>query len=225
MTSAGEQTNRGDTPIPNEEILRSLWDTRLEGLANVGDDGIIRHANPGFCQLFSHGDRTIGMPMRRLYLTDVDWAHCEAVLRDDPPVWQGTLRFARADGSVMLAHVTIARIARDTFEPPLLSVTVRDAAEQTRRESELRAMTERLELNLAATPLAVVEWDVEGRIAYWNRSAERIFGYGPAEVLGKPFLPLIVPNLAQDQVKGIVAALLDGNFANSRNVNVTKDGR
>lgn len=75
--------------------------------------------------------------------------------------------------------------------------------------------------NLSATSLAIVEWDNEGRIVHWNRSAERIFGWQEAEVLRMPFLPHLVPNLAQDQVKGVVSALLEGKFANSRNINVT----
>jgi rsbT co-antagonist protein RsbR len=209
---------------PAAESLRALWEAYSEGLALVDADGIIGYANPSFCAYFGYDDQTVGMSLRTLQLAEADWSRCEATLRGDAPAWQGALRYAHADGSVLSVNATLTRLEGQAGAP-MVAVTVRDAADQTRRETELRVMSERMQLNLATTPLAVVEWDIEGRIVFWNRSAERIFGYEAGEVLRKPFLPLIVPNLAQDQVKGVVSALLDGNFANSRNINVTKDGR
>jgi diguanylate cyclase (GGDEF)-like protein/PAS domain S-box-containing protein len=42
-----------------------------------------------------------------------------------------------------------------------------------------------------ATPLAVIELDMSGRVVRWNAAAERIFGYSAAEVMGKSALMLM----------------------------------
>jgi rsbT co-antagonist protein RsbR len=215
----------GPRSAPGAEVLRSFWDTHLEGIAITGSDGIIRHANAAFHELFGHGDQTIGMSLRRIHLTESDWERSQATLRGDQSAWEGPLRLARADGRVLHAHVVLSRLHTGATEPPMLAMTVSDAAGRMERDTEFQAMRARMAGNLSVTPLAVVDWDVEGRIIHWNGSSERIFGWREEEVLGKPFLPLIVPGLAHDQVKGVVSALLDGQFANSRNLNVTKGGR
>ena len=39
---------------------------------------------------------------------------------------------------------------------------------------------------------AIVYADDEGRIAFWNKGAERIFGFSASEAIGKP-LDIIIP--------------------------------
>jgi PAS domain S-box-containing protein len=52
-------------------------------------------------------------------------------------------------------------------------------------EQQLRLAERRLALHVENTPLAVIEWDPEGRVARWNARAERLFGWAAAEVLGE----------------------------------------
>lgn len=68
--------------------------------------------------------------------------------------------------------VRIVTIARD--------VTERRRAEEAARQSEAR-----LRLHVEQTPVAVIVWDGDGRIASWNPAAESIFGYAASEALGK----------------------------------------
>lgn len=42
------------------------------------------------------------------------------------------------------------------------------------------------------TPDAIVYADAEGRIAFWNKGAERIFGFSASEAIGKS-LDIIIP--------------------------------
>jgi len=90
---------------------------------------------------------------------------------------------------------------------------------------ELRATLHRLEQIFQANPLAMIEADNKGEIVQWNPAAERIFGWSAVEAIGKNAIALLVPGLALEHVQGTVGALLNGQAANSRNENVTKDGR
>lgn len=55
---------------------------------------------------------------------------------------------------------------------------------QKAERSELLAL-QRLRLHLDRTPLGVIEWDTEFRVTSWNPSAEAIFGYSGADVIGE----------------------------------------
>ena len=65
-------------------------------------------------------------------------------------------------------------------------VEERQLAEEALRESEARFRA------VAETAVdAIVSIDCEGRIAFWNRGAETIFGYAEFDALGRPFTMLI----------------------------------
>ncbi|MFL6696048.1 MAG: ATP-binding protein [Vitreoscilla sp.] len=77
-----------------------------------------------------------------------------------------------------------------------LTLIVNVVVQQQRRlagELAFRAQQERLELMLQAATDAVISFDETGALSYWNRAAERLFGRGAAEALGRPvqeILPL-----------------------------------
>jgi diguanylate cyclase (GGDEF)-like protein/PAS domain S-box-containing protein len=56
--------------------------------------------------------------------------------------------------------------------------------------AELLAL-QRLKLHLERTPLGVIEWNTDFRVATWNPSAEAIFGYSAAEVIGESAYSLV----------------------------------
>ncbi len=61
----------------------------------------------------------------------------------------------------------------------------RDITDRKRAEEEMRQSQQKLRIHFEHTPLAVVEWDLEFRVAAWNPSAERIFGYSRQEAMGQ----------------------------------------
>jgi two-component system sensor histidine kinase/response regulator len=70
---------------------------------------------------------------------------------------------------------------------------------QTLHESE-----ERLRTITASAQDAIIMMDDQGNISFWNRSAERIFGYSPEEALGKELHMLLAPpRYAEAYAKGM----------------------
>ena len=67
-------------------------------------------------------------------------------------------------------------------------ITERKIAEQALRESE-----EKFHTITASAQDAILMMDNEGKITYWNESAEKIFGYSEKEVLGWPLHELLAP--------------------------------
>src|SRR5579863_269269 len=57
---------------------------------------------------------------------------------------------------------------------------------------------------------AIVGKDLNGNITSWNRAAERIFGYRPDEVLGKPVSILAAPG-RHDEMPVILSRIRGGH--------------
>ena len=101
----------------------------------------------------------------------------------------------------------------------------RDITDRKRAEEEIRQSQQKLRIHFEHTPLAVVEWDMEFRVAAWNPSAERIFGYTREEALGR-HASFIVPPQFRPQVDQTWQALIkQAGGVRSMNDNLTKDGR
>ena len=90
----------------------------------------------------------------------------------------------------------------------------------------MRQSQQKLRIHFEHTPLAVVEWDLEFRVADWNPSAERIFGYSRQEAIGQhgSFIVPAAFRSACGQDRGIELLRQSGG-TRSTNDNVTKDGR
>ncbi len=63
---------------------------------------------------------------------------------------------------------------------------------------------------VAKAPDAVVIVDAAGQVRYWNKGAERIFGYQAHEMLGSTLDPIIPERLRQRHTEGFQAAIARG---------------
>jgi PAS domain S-box-containing protein len=115
------------------------------------------------------------------------------------------------DGRMVDVSATVALLFDAAGNPESLAATERDITVRRRAEDETRMLNARLEQRVAeraaelqhseeqiraildATADAVVTIDIAGRIATFNRAAERIFGYGASEVIGENVTVLIPP--------------------------------
>ncbi|MGB7567041.1 MAG: PAS domain S-box protein, partial [Chitinivibrionales bacterium] len=96
---------------------------------------------------------------------------------------------------------------------------------QNQPDETLQLSLQRLALHVEQTPLAVIEFDIEGRIRAWNPAAENIFGYSSQEAFGKNW-SFIVPAEIHDQIDKVWAAIVQQRGGKrSTNENITKEGR
>ena len=101
----------------------------------------------------------------------------------------------------------------------------RDITDRKRADEEIRQSQQKLRMHFEHTPLAVIEWDTDFRVATWNPSAERIFGYSRKEAIGQ-HANFIVPATMRVQVDRVWQELIQQKGGvRSTNDNVTRDGR
>jgi diguanylate cyclase (GGDEF)-like protein/PAS domain S-box-containing protein len=111
--------------------------------------------------------------------------------------------------AVLVAALSSLRLARTLRR-------IEGRAERTRRH--LAAIVE-------SSHDAVYSKDLEGNILSWNRSAERVFGYAPEEVIGQHVSMLVPPELTQDIPKILDEIRAGRAIPHLETLRRTKDGR
>ena len=94
-------------------------------------------------------------------------------------------RWITRDGTVRVVEWTATPIV-DILGRERVLVCGVDVTERERREHDLRSSEERLRATIEASPVAVLEVDLDDRIALWNPAAERMFGWTAEEMVGGP---------------------------------------
>ena len=116
---------------------------------------------------------------------------------------------------------------RDISDRKAIAEELRRANEELHQKTteQLGEYRSRLALIIDSSEDAILSKDLNGTITSWNKGAERIYGYSPEEVVGKP-ISLLVPEDHPDEIPGILRKIAAGErIEHHESVRVTKDGR
>ncbi|WP_435017218.1 PAS domain S-box protein [Tundrisphaera sp. TA3] len=183
------------------ERLRVTLECVGDAVISTDGEGRITFLNPVARQLTGWtSEDAVGLPLDRVFRI-VDEASRE-------PVPNPALRALREGAIVGLANHTIL-IARDGTERAIddsaapirddggnlvgAVLIFRDIDARRHAERELERSEARKAGILASALDAIISIDHEGRIVEWNPAAERIFGVGQSDVLGRSMAEIIIP--------------------------------
>ncbi len=107
--------------------------------------------------------------------------------------WQGrAIRFGEVRW-IVVESVPTATAEGDVVWDGILA----DTTDAVAAASHLRDSEERLRATLENAPNVAVQWfDVEGRVVYWNRASELMYGWTAEEATGRTLAELILPPTA-----------------------------
>jgi PAS domain S-box-containing protein len=66
-----------------------------------------------------------------------------------------------------------------------------DITEERRQENEIKISQQQLALLFEHSPLAVIEWDLDGNITHWNPAGEKMFGIARSSAIGRPLTEVV----------------------------------
>jgi len=126
------------------------------------------------------------------------------------------------------------RVTFEAYYPPLgkwfgvraypsesgLSVYFQDVTERRQAEEKLRFQVRLLD----AVGEAMIALDMEGRVLYWNRAAEEMYGWSSEEVMGRKLREVVIPKNLRERAEDIAAQLREGRTWTGEFVVQRKDG-
>ncbi len=187
----------------SKDFLDHVFDSIQDGLSVLNTDLTIRHANRMMNEWYRPNLPLEGKKCYRAYHN--------ADRPCDPCPTLRSLRSGRTEREVVpglpgSAAEWIELFSYPIKDPETGKVTgvvefVRDITERQRFEQVLRLHSQLLD----SVRESVVAADLDGRVTYWSRGAEKLYGYTPEEVLGKPYRdfagPVDPPNEAAFRAK------------------------
>ena len=99
------------------------------------------------------------------------------------------------NGKSRILHIRTSCDSMPSVKPTFIA-TVRDITATRRDERHIQELVQRLTYHVNNTPLAVMEWDPEGKCLIWNGEAEDMFGWTRRELKNEQmnYLALIHPD-------------------------------
>lgn len=195
----------------SEATLRSIFRAAPTGIGLVRDR-VIKQVNERLCEMLGYSKKELlEQNARIVYLTDEDFDYVgrEKYLQiNDKGTGTVETRWQRKDGKVIDVILSSTPIDPNDLSIGVtftaLDITVRKQAEVALQESEGKYRTV-----LEANPDAVVVYDIEGNVIYFNPAFTRIFGWTLEERIGNK-MDIFVPEEAWRETKMMIKKVLAG---------------
>lgn len=127
------------------------------------------------------------------------------------------------DGRTVIVEIVESAVVRGG-EVVGVQGFARDITERRRAETELHVQTAHLEQLIESAPEGIVLLDNQARVLRINREFTRMFGYAPAEALGRRVDDLIVPPDQRTEGDLLTERVAQGETLGARAVRRRKDG-
>ena len=113
------------------------------------------------------------------------------VLEGKRQYYQIEKRYRRKDGALLWVRNNVALVPGMRDVAPFLFAVVEDITQRKQEESARRDSEERYRVVVETANDAVVSADESGAIQFANPATMKVFGYEPAELIGKPLTVLM----------------------------------
>jgi diguanylate cyclase (GGDEF)-like protein/PAS domain S-box-containing protein len=190
------------------------------GVQWIDLDGTILRADDRAAQLLGHAaEQCVGRALREFFIDEEVLDHLLASLKAGRVVPPTEARIRNRNGGIRLALIS-ASVAGARSRRGAAKLVTRDITVRRQDELALQQFKDMVDAALDA----IVAVSVDGTITYWNRAAERLYGYRPDEVLGR-LISLTVPENRSDEFAVLLAKIKESQRVDEvETQRVRKDG-
>ena len=205
----------------NQRELTDFFNNASVALHWIGPDGTILRANRAELEMLGYAqEEYVGRHISKFHVDRDAIDDLLARLFQGDPIVRYPARMRCKDGSIKKVLID----SNSFWEKGRLvhgCCFMFDVTEQKRGE-ETRSL---LAAIVAASDDAIISKTLDGIVLSWNEGAQRLFGYSPAEIVGRS-IDLIIPPELREEERQILRRISQGErVEHFETVRLTKDGR
>lgn len=171
--------------------VEAILDTAVDGIITIDECGIIQSVNPAVCKLFGFASEAelVGRNVSILMPSDHGRQHDGHIARylrtgEARVIGIGReLEAVRRDGSIFPIELAVSEVPGDGARH--FAGIIRDISARKQAEADLRESQARIQAVLDTAVDGILTIDQHGIIESANSAAGRLFGYEPAELVGR----------------------------------------
>ena len=179
----------------NEQRWRTTFENSAIGIMMRDGEGRFIAANSVFQNMLGYTESELCQLnfMDVTYEEDrkADLELAGEILEGKRQHYQIEKRYRRKDGALLWVRNNVALVPGMRDVAPFLFAVVEDITQRKQEESARRNSEERYRVVVETANDAVVTADESGAIQFANPATTRVFGYDPAELIGKPLTVLM----------------------------------
>jgi diguanylate cyclase (GGDEF)-like protein/PAS domain S-box-containing protein len=167
--------------------LESLFESAPEAIVMTNNEGVILRINQEFTRMFGYTEyEAVGHPVDDLVALGPSRRKAREITRQVARKKNVSVEAVRRrkDGSPVQVSILGAPIIIDGKQAGIYGI-YRDISARKRVEEALRESEERFRVMSAAAQDAIIMIDENGDVNYWNKAAEKMFGYTAGEIKGR----------------------------------------
>lgn len=217
------EENTAQPARPDTQVFRDVFNASPMGIAVENLDGQPLFANPALCSFLGFSEEELRSKHCVQFSppedSEKDWTLFQQLRAGSIDHYQLEKRYFRRDGSLVWGRLSISLLK--SRPSPLVIAMVEDiTAKKTAEEAQFRHVA-----IVESSEDAIISKNLDGIITSWNAGAERIFGYGEAEVIGHPITILFPPELKVEENKILETMRAGGRYKHYETVRITKAGK
>jgi len=207
----------------SEERFRALIENASDIFTILGKDGTIRYESPSITWILGY------QPEELVGKNAFDFIHPDdlpalvesfnRIFEDGGTSQKVECRFRHQNGS-WCAFESIGKTFVDVSGELVAVVNSRDISEHRRADQAIKFQAHLLD----TVEQSVIATDLDGKITYWNRFAEKLYGWSLAEALGRKIIEVTVAQTTRAQAVEIMRQLQEGKSWSGEFLVQRKDG-
>jgi two-component system, sensor histidine kinase and response regulator len=218
----------------SEQNFRQIFQEAPIGMAVVGLDEKFLQANAKLCEMvdYSEDELRSRTPLDITHADDVSFSReiARSLLRAGSHN-SVEKRYLRKDGEIVWAARTGCVIRDETGNPRHFLIMIEDISKRKQAEEALRERTRQLESAVTENQVimdnsldVICTIDEEGRFLTVNAACEQLWGYTPAELVGRKYIELVAPDERERTLATEATLKKTGKLTDFVNRYIRKDG-